>query len=635
MTQSPSFLRDSTWLEHLLSRIPQARVADFGDLCLDAYWLLDAAAAETSLETGLAVHKVQTQRYSPGGAGNVAANLAALGVGHIELIGLVGADPFGDELIRQLAARGLPADGVLRGPEGWQTLVYAKPYRGADELNRLDFGGGNPFAAAVWPQLLARLETAATRCPVVIINQQVPTGWAADAVPTLNALIARHPQTLFIVDSRHHAERFASSVLKLNTREAARLLGETEPASFDEAPRYAEVLARRQGRPVFVTRGEQGLVLAVDGGLYEVPGIEMSGAIDPVGAGDTALAALAASFAVGAAPLEAGMLANLAAAITTRQVRTTGTATPAQLRTVGAAPDYIHSPRLAAQPRLARYLAGTRIELVTNRRPGGRIRHAILDHDGTISTLRQGWEAIMEPMMVKAVLGRRPADIGDGGTARVVAAVHAYVDRTTGVQTLAQMKGLADLVREFGYVATSDILNEHGYKAVYNDGLFAVVHTRLKQLERGERGPEDWLIKNAGHFLERLRAAGVTLYLVSGSDQADVVAEARALGYGQLFSGGIHGAVGDLRIEAKRSVLERIIKGGGIGGDELVVIGDGPVEIREGRRCGAFTVGVASDEVRRQGIDLHKRARLIRAGADVIVPDFTELDALLGHLGLA
>jgi phosphoglycolate phosphatase-like HAD superfamily hydrolase len=190
-------------------------------------------------------------------------------------------------------------------------------------------------------------------------------------------------------------------------------------------------------------------------------------------------------------------------------------------------------------------------------------------------------------------------------------------------------------VREFGYVATSDILNEHGYKAVYNDGLFAVVHTRLKQLERGERGPEDWLIKNAGHFLERLRAAGVTLYLVSGSDQADVVAEARALGYGQLFSGGIHGAVGDLRIEAKRSVLERIIKGGGIGGDELVVIGDGPVEIREGRRCGAFTVGVASDEVRRQGIDLHKRARLIRAGADVIVPDFTELDALLGHLGLA
>ena len=70
MTQSPSFLRDSTWLEHLLSRIPQARVAVFGDLCLDAYWLLDAAAAETSLETGLAVHKVQTQRYSPGGAGN-------------------------------------------------------------------------------------------------------------------------------------------------------------------------------------------------------------------------------------------------------------------------------------------------------------------------------------------------------------------------------------------------------------------------------------------------------------------------------------------------------------------------------------------------------------------------------------
>ncbi|HUL52994.1 MAG TPA: hypothetical protein VLT83_06245, partial [Opitutaceae bacterium] len=101
-----------------------------------------------------------------------------------------------------------------------------------------------------------------------------------------------------------------------------------------------------------------------------------------------------------------------------------------------------------------------------------------------------------------------------------------------------------------------------------------------------------------------------------------------------LFTGGIFGAVGDLRVEAKREVLARIIRASGARGEEIVVIGDGPVELREARRRAAFAVGVASDEVRRHGLNLPKRTRLIRAGADLIVPDFCQADALLAHLGL-
>ncbi|MBI2496970.1 MAG: HAD family hydrolase [Opitutae bacterium] len=328
------------------------------------------------------------------------------------------------------------------------------------------------------------------------------------------------------------------------------------------------------------------------------------------------------------------MLANHAAAITTRQLQTTGTATPAQLRAVGPAPDYVHRPRLAAQPRLAQYLPGTNLELITGRRPAARrIRHAIFDHDGTISVLRQGWEAIMEPMMLKAILGPRAAGCDDATLARLTATVRAFIDRTTGIQTLAQMKGLVDLVREHGFVAPADILDEHGYKAIFNEELLALVQARQAQLTRGELAPADWQIKNALPLLERLHAAGVKLYLASGTDEADVIAEARALGYAHLFTA-IHGSVGDLKVEAKRVVLERIIREGGLGGDELVVFGDGPVEIREGRRRGAFTVGIASDEVRRHGLDPKKRTRLIRAGADLVVPDFSQLDALWSYLNL-
>jgi hypothetical protein len=114
-----------------------------------------------------------------------------------------------------------------------------------------------------------------------------------------------------------------------------------------------------------------------------------------------------------------------------------------------------------------------------------------------------------------------------------------------------------------------------------------------------------------------------------------VRAEAEALGYASLFEGRIYGAVGDVAQEAKRVVLERIL--GGLGGGamgQVVTFGDGPVEIRETRKRGGLTVGVASDEVRRHGINLAKRCRLIRSGAHYIVPDFSQLEALLRLLGV-
>ncbi|MGC4111438.1 MAG: PfkB family carbohydrate kinase [Nocardioides sp.] len=633
MLRSPDFPADSLWLETLLARLPPVRVAVLGDVCLDAYWQVEDSDAERSLETGQPVRVVHAQRYAPGGGGNVAANLAALGVGRVEMFGLIGADLFGDELLRQMANGGIATRGMVRAPVGWQTPVYVKPYLGGTELNRFDFGARNPPAVAAWEEALQKFEAAAVQCAVVAINQQVIGGWPREVVERVAAVIARCPKTLFVVDSRDHAEAFAGGGLKLNLAEAQRLLPSLKAEAADAAHEFARALSGPRGVPVAITRGADGLVLATGGDVFDVPGVELPGAVDSVGAGDAALAGLVAGLAAGASPLEVATFANLAAAITTRQVRTTGKATPALLRAVGPAPEYVHSPRLASQPRLARFLDGTDIEIVTGRRPTATIRHAIFDHDGTISTLRQGWEAIMEPMMIAAILGPRAKQCDDATHARVADTVRAFIDRTTGIQTLAQMKGLIDLVREFGFVPVGEILDEHGYKAVYNEELMKLVRARQARVESSELALVDWEIKNARLLLERLRAAGVTLYLASGTDEADVIREARSLGYADLFDGGIYGAVGDLKVEAKRVVLERIIRSGGLGGGELVVFGDGPVEMREGHRRGAFTVGIASDEVRRHGLDLKKRQRLIRAGADVIVPDFSQLDALLAHLG--
>jgi hypothetical protein len=66
-----------------------------------------------------------------------------------------------------------------------------------------------------------------------------------------------------------------------------------------------------------------------------------------------------------------------------------------------------------------------------------------------------------------------------------------------------------------------------------------------------------------------------------------------------------------------------------------VAFGDGYVEIEDTRRVGGIAVGVASNEATRQGIDAWKRERLIQAGADVIIPDFSQHEALIEYLQIA
>jgi len=142
-------------------------------------------------------------------------------------------------------------------------------------------------------------------------------------------------------------------------------------------------------------------------------------------------------------------------------------------------------------------------------------------------------------------------------------------------------------------------------------------------------------MKNSVALLTRLREAGITLYLASGTDEDDVKNEAAIMGYKDLFNGGIFGSVGDVTKEAKKMVLDRILNTiGDSASGELVTFGDGPVEIRETHKRGGITVGVASNEQRRFGLNESKRTRLIKAGADVIVPDFSQMPILLSLLNI-
>ncbi|MDD5200860.1 MAG: PfkB family carbohydrate kinase [Terrimicrobiaceae bacterium] len=617
-----------------LDNLSRASVAVLGDFCLDVYWTIDRTASEISVETGLPTEPVRSQHYSPGGAGNVVMNLLALGVQQIFPVGVLGDDPFGHELRRLLNNVGVETGGLLQQSEGWATHTYVKPHVEDSELNRIDFGNYNKLSEATEQSFLAGFEEIVNKVSVVLINHQA-IGSLHDSPSFregLAALIRRHPEVCFIVDSRGYHGAFAGAVHKLNDREVMRACGvaveATDVVTLEDLVVHVEKLYALWKSPLVVTRGERGCLVFSGEVPWQIFGVQLPGRTDPVGAGDTFVATLAAITSTGTNLTAAACVANIAAAVTAQKLFQTGSASPDEILELGSNADYTYRPELAEAPHRAQHLDQSEIEIVAEPGPAMNIRHAIFDHDGTISTLREGWEQIMEPMMLRAVLGTSYKTADETLFHRVKSRVRDFIERTTGIQTITQMHGLVDLVREFALVPEDRILSPAGYKEIYNDELKALVNLRLAKLDRGELAVSDFTLKGAVPFLRTLHQSGVRLYLASGTDEKDVKHEAALLGYADVFAGGIYGSVGQVTKDAKKIVIERILHEVEGAFEQLAAFGDGPVEMRETTRRGAYTIGVASDEVRRFGMNLEKRARLIRSGAHVIVPDFSQWKTL-------
>ena len=256
------------------------------------------------------------------------------------------------------------------------------------------------------------------------------------------------------------------------------------------------------------------------------------------------------------------------------------------------------------------------------------IRIALFDFDGTLSTIRQGWEQVMLPLMLELIAGPAPADD------RLRDQVSRYIDQSTGIQTIEQMKWLAGMIRTVGKnpAAPSD---PWACKALYQQRLIAYIAGRRQALESGSGRPEDYLIAGSAAFLRRLAGCGVSLFLASGTDESDVRQEAGLLGLTSFFQE-IAGALPFSEDCAKESVIRRLLAKQDCRPDQLAIIGDGPVEIRIGVQAGARTVGLASRESERHGADPRKTARLREAGAGCIAGDFTadSLAVILPYLGL-
>ncbi len=325
----------------IADRYSGLRIAVLGDFCLDRYLEIDPRRQEISIETGLPVHNVVNVRAQPGGAGTILNNLSALGIGAIFPIGFAGEDGEGFELLRALEQQpGVRLSHFLKTRER-RTFTYCKPLvmapgKAPQELNRLDSKNWSPTPATVQEWLAQTFSSLAPSIDAAIVLDQVDVAETGVITRTVLDAIGRvantRPDLFILADSRRGLRDFPAVTFKMNAAELRTLLGTDHDLVLGEVKEAALTLARKNGRQVFVSLSERGLLgAAPDGKMVHVPALPTRGEIDIVGAGDAVSANLAAATAAGASLGEAMEIASCASSVVIHKLGTTGTASVSEI----------------------------------------------------------------------------------------------------------------------------------------------------------------------------------------------------------------------------------------------------------------------------------------------------------------
>ena len=333
-------------LQRILDVVPRIKVIVLGDYFLDKYLVTDPLLSERSVETGLEARQVVSIRTSPGAAGTVTNNLAALGAGEIHAVGVIGEEGEGHDLRRGLAETGV-ATAHLYPATGRFTPTYVKPMVadafGETELERLDIKNRAALSAELESTVIAGMESLLSQKwaggpTALIVADQVEErncGVVTDSVRSaICELAARFPDVVMFADSRARVGEFRQVYVKPNKTEAARataLRSEVGLIAW-EAAEVARKLHERTGKPVFLTMGEDGIIVAETERATHVLAMRAPSEIDIVGAGDSATAGIVSALCAGCTPVEAAAMGNLCAAVTIRKLGATGTASAAELR---------------------------------------------------------------------------------------------------------------------------------------------------------------------------------------------------------------------------------------------------------------------------------------------------------------
>jgi len=304
-------------LTDLVEAFARPQIAVIGDLIADEF--ISGRANRVSREAPVLILNYDSTEVTPGGAGNAANNVTALG-GVARLVGLIGRDDVGRRLRRSFPRR-IATAGLVR-VTGYRTPTKTRILAGGIHSARQQVVRIDREAAPVSSEIRERFAEAALAavegCSALIVSDYGTGLVTSKLVAELARRLPRSGRRRMVpvlLDSRYSLLRYRGlTVAAPNESEAEQVLGVTigdDPKALERAGR--QLLEKTRMHAVLITRGSRGMALFESGRLTQHIGVYGSDEVaDVTGAGDTVIATMAMALSVGGSCLEAALLANYA-----------------------------------------------------------------------------------------------------------------------------------------------------------------------------------------------------------------------------------------------------------------------------------------------------------------------------------
>ena len=299
-------------LADILKGFPGQRILVLGDVILDWYWW--GQASRLSPEAPVPVVRKQRTTMQPGGAGNTAANLAALG-GRVSLYGVTGSDAHAADLRSALSAQGVETTRLIADasrPTTTKTRVIAAH----QQVVRVDEEHTGPVSEAIVADVLRDVKTELGSAAAVVISDYAKGFLTPQLLEAVIAEARRAGKRVFVDPKGADAVRYQGAfLLKPNRLELSLLTGLPTSTHAEILAAGTRLAGKMPGTHILVTEGGEGMTLFLESQPPEHVASTPRQVFDVTGAGDTVLAVIAMAVAAGASWSQAMQLATEAAGI--------------------------------------------------------------------------------------------------------------------------------------------------------------------------------------------------------------------------------------------------------------------------------------------------------------------------------
>lgn len=307
-------------INNLIEKFSQTRILLIGDIMLDNF--VYGTVSRISPEAPIPVVTVNKEKKMLGGAGNVLANLHAMGC-QTTIISLVGADIAGHEVMQKVADCGSSIDGLVEDKDR-PTILKSRYISQNQQLLRVDREDLKPVSGALQKEILDKAEKLIAGVGVLVLSDYGKGLLSADIIKTLIRLASRHKIPVIVDPKGNDFSIYkGADVITPNRSELSKATNAMPCKTDKEVEQAAQALIRQAGvEAVIATRSEDGISVISKKDKPAHIKTQVREVYDVSGAGDTVVAALAAVMGAGGDLEQAAQVANIAGGIAVSKLGT-------------------------------------------------------------------------------------------------------------------------------------------------------------------------------------------------------------------------------------------------------------------------------------------------------------------------